>query len=514
VEETAPRCPSYTVLMLVLTAALVGLSLAFNARILDALGGRPNDQQLSTIETWTQLLLGCGLTLMLWGTLVLPRMERSRLSWRMRWLVLVIAGVIGSGAGVALYQATEDLLLWNGDGWAGRRAVQLHALTHGLTDSNVLAHDIDVPAELLITPTGRAFLSLLMTTELRRHNSLVATPASLGTLLEGMLTQRIGTAAQVYDNVFVPSVRSLRDAYNAYVDAQMAFAEDVRAIPEKQAQLWQEQQDAAARRMTTAQRLAGGIPTDAVTPPDRAAFMANTSAQLREIADSQYNDRVVRLFGARLPTGLEWDQFVAHPIVQSRWRAAIDAPESATLSATMGFQAFSDNVYRPMLERIVRPRLESLTAPAERFATGGPMAREAERAMRWIVVPVLALGFSLLVIVWHGAALAIYLGTVTAPRWRSRRRVILLGLFVAGIAVLGARSAVTRTDGFTRLENWLADQAGPVWLVARAGVETEDLVYLWGNRIRRIVLGSHDFGLESFSRRPDESQGSLDRLTP
>ena len=142
------------------------------------------------------------------------------------------------------------------------------------------------------------------------------------------------------------------------------------------------------------------------------------------------------------------------------------------------------------------------------------MAREGRAALRWVVVPALALGLVLAGVAWHATAIAFYLGTVLAPRWRGRRRVILAALGVAGIALLGARGPVTRSECFTRLEDWLADRAGPAWLAARLAVEAEGQLYPWGNRLRRIVFGNNEFGLAASPRRQDDSQARLERLVP
>lgn len=528
VEETAPRYPSYTWLMLVLSAAYVVLTLAFGSRLLEAMTGRLGDAQFAAIRDWTQALFGCALTLFLWGTVIFPRLERSQLSWRLRWLALVVSGAIGAAGGSYVERATLDYLLANQDGVVGRQAVQLHTLTQAILDTRQPVQAIAVPAELLSSPTGKAFLLLFLGTELYRADGGVRASTALSGALEGLVAQRIGTAAQVYDNLFVPSVRSLRDAFNAYVAAQTALAEDVRAIPERQALAWTEFQDGLAQRGLPAVRrprtdwpaiavelrqMGIPVPTD-WNPTDRAGFAVAVGTHLRQQADNQYSERVTRLIGTELAPGLEWEQFVAHADVQARWRAGIGAPAHAALSPTMGFRAFSELVYRPMLNRVVDPKLGVLTGPAENFAVSGGLHDAAAAALSWITVPAVALSLALIGGLWHAAAFACYLGLVLAPASRLRRRLVLGSIVLVGLLVLGQRSPITRTLPFTQMEDRIADHAGPIWLVARGSVETVGLVSRSGNLVRRIVLGNYNFGLDPFARRTDDLQSSLDRLAP
>ena len=528
VEETPSRYPSYMWLMLVLSVTYVVLTLAFGARLLEAMTGRLGDAQFEAIRAWSQGLFGCALTLFIWGTLVFPRLERSTLSWRVRWLVLVLTGIIGAVGGRHVERTALDYLLTDPDGTVGRKAVQLHTLTQAVLDTRQQAQAIAVPAELLGSPTGKAFLMLFLGTELHRTDDGSGASTALSSALEGLVAQRIGTAAQVYDNLFVPSVRSLRDAFNAYVAAQTALADDVRTIPERLVQAWSDFQDELTQRGLTAARIPradwpaiaaeqrqSGIPGPAEwRPTERPGFAAALTTQLREQADSQYSERVGKLIGTELAPGMEWEQFVAHVDVQARWRAGIGAPTQAVLAPTMGFQAFTEQIYRPMLNRVVDPKLQVLTGPQASFAPGGALHRAAEAAMCWIAVPAVALALALLGGLWHAAASACYLGRILAPVSHLRRRFVLGSIVLVGFLILGQRSPITRTAPFTQMEDRIADLAGPVWLVARGSVETVGLVSRGGNLIRRVVLGNYNFGLDPFARRTDDQQSSLDRLAP
>lgn len=528
VEETAPGYPAYALPMAVLSGLLTLVLLAFSARVLEVHSGALGPGHLDNIAAWTRLLFGFSVALMIWGVAIFPLLDRYNFAWRIRLGMLILTGLIGVGLGTVAERTLVGALGANADGLAGRKAVQLHLMTQAVREFRLPWRDIDVPPEALASPEGRAFLSALLASELRQGQDGLPRAETLRALVQTLVAQRLGTAAQVYDNVFIPSVRSLRDTFNSYVAAQTVLADQIRAIPEREQAAWSEFQDSLARQGLTASRIPradwpslghefrdAGVPLPLDwNPNDRAGFSAVYSAHLRQLANAAYDERVQRMFGTVLPPGLEWEQFVADPIVQQRWRAALDAPAGASLSPSMGFRAFTEQVYQPMIERLAGPRLSALTGPPARFAPGGPMTAPAEAAIRQITIPAAALGLLLLAAVLHGSGCVYWLGRVVLAHWRWRGRLTLLALVLAGLAVLGARSPLTRSEAFQHFEDRLADRAGPIWLGVRGAVEAERLVALWGGRIRRVVLGSYEFGLDGTARGSDDGQAMLDRLLP
>lgn len=500
VVETESLLPAHAFLMLVLTVAYLVLAASFSARLLDAIPGRLDDAQLDGVAAWSTLLLGFGLALAVWGAVVLPMLARGRLAWGGRVGVLVLIGSLAALGGGVAHQVLLAGLLDDPRGENGRRATHLLVTALGGTEmGGVVARPSGSASggsgggsggEVEAVASQRAFLAANMLIQARHAANGEAQEARAVAVLDALTARRIGTAAQVYDNVFVPSVRSLRDAFNSYVAAQMALAEDIRSIPERQA---------AETR--------GGAEE---APP----LGASPSMRLREMADALYEQRVSRLFGAVLPPGLEWEAFTAHPIVQARWRAALDVPDGIALAATMGFPAFQETIYQPMHDRAVAPRREMLLAPPESFAPEGVMRRDGQAALRWIAIPALALIVALVGIFWHAGALAFQLATMMAPGWRGRRVVVVVGLLAGLVCLAGARPEITRAEAFQQFEEAVHAAVGPGWLAARAAIVAESTMHEWGTATRRLLLGGYDFGLAPQARKTGDAQAALERLTP
>jgi hypothetical protein len=528
VEETEPRFPSHTPLMLLLSLAYIAIALAFGARLPDMVAGNPGDAALGALASWSQTLFGAAVALAVWGALVLPWLETSRLDWRRRWLVLVATGVGAMLLGVLLHRGAAMWLTEDPAGLRGRKAVQLTLLSRAAIDARVNVPELGLTQDQLASPAGKAYLALLLATDMTDPRPGHPSDAAIRQAMLALAAQRAGSAAQVYDNIFVPSVRSLKDAYNAYVAAQLALADDVKAILDQQDRAWNDYVDGLGKRGLSLAKLTRAdwpgivadlrqngvaIPAD-WNPADRDTFVAVLSAPQRKQADAQYAERLGRLFGTELPPGLEWDQFHANPIVQARWRAAINAPADATLSPAMGFPAFDENVYRPMIEQIIAPKLRDLLAPPAAFAPGGDMARMAALAAPRIVLPALAMVLVLAGLAWHAAALLAYAARMAFPAWAGRRRSLALALAAAALLVLGGRNPISRTDGFHRLQDDIADRAGPAWLIAHGMVEAYGLGQPWAEAARRTVLGDQDFGLDTRAAPRGDRQAALDQLLP
>ena len=528
VEESEQRLPSHTPLMLVLSLGYLILALAFGARLLDSAGAGLSDAQLSQLIGWSQTLFGCAAALALWGACVLPWLERTSLSWRPRWLILVVAGIAGVAASVAVHRGAVMWLTDDPTGRIARKAVELNLLAYAAQEARIPVPELHLEPDRLTGPAGKTFLTLLLATEMTARDTAVPSDDAVRRAMRELAAQRVGTAAQVYDNVFVPSVRSLKDAYNAYVAAQTVLVDEIKTILEQQNQAWNDYVEGLAKRGITPAKLtrnewapiaaeirqAGvAVPAD-WNPADKDTYVAALSAPQRKLADTQYADRLNRLFGTELPPGLEWDQFHASPIVQSRWRAAINAPEGAILSPAMGFPAFEQTVYRPGIDQLIEPKLVTVLAPASQYAPGGVFATIGRAAAMRIALPTIALVLLLAGLIWHGCGLAAYAARLILPNWAGRRRCLALALGFVGLFVLGARNPVTRSEGFNRMQDQIADRAGPAWLASLGMVEAFGRAHPWGDMLRRTVLGHKDFGLDPFTNPKNDQQATLDRLLP
>jgi hypothetical protein len=310
---------------------------------------------------------------------------------------------------------------------------------------------------------------------------------TLTTALRGMAQRRLGTAEQVYNDLFIPSVRSLRDAYNEYVLAQVRLVDAIRSIPEQQSQAWTTYLQRLAPAGIAPRRIprrewpsivaevqAMGVPVPADwNPADRATFMKASASALRSHADSIYSDFVTQHFRANLPTGLDWDTFCSEPTIQNRWLAMIHAPTGVSLSPGMGFEAFSRNIYEPQLQSVFLPRLDNLRGPPATFSPTGKLAAAGEAASAWAIAPATLLYMIVLCVLWHTGRL-VYLGCrILLPAVRGPTRGIVQTCLIVLVVIPLA---------------WLPADPPLLWVI--------------GSGLRNTVLLGYDFGYDPAAGKP------------
>ena len=213
IVETLQRYPAYVIPLATLTAAFLVVDLAFAARLLDTTGGPISEQQLGALEAWGWGLGGVALMLLVWGSFILPRGSRNEWSDAAQRHCLCALRDRFLGNGLPRWSRTDRTARGPGDRDPNDNAPCSFACSQwrGRIDATP------------ITPP--AIQSVIISAPYMGFSCDSLPPASRNGLreaMEGMVSRRIGTAEQLYDYVFIPSVRSLRDAYNDYVDRAAA----------------------------------------------------------------------------------------------------------------------------------------------------------------------------------------------------------------------------------------------------------------------------------------------------
>src|SRR3546814_19527632 len=67
-------------------------------------------------------------------------------------------------------------------------------------------------------------------------------------VLRSTAESRMGTAEQAYNDAFIPSVRSIVDSYNGYVEGNRTFARVIDDIPRRQEIAWRDYEDDLTKR--------------------------------------------------------------------------------------------------------------------------------------------------------------------------------------------------------------------------------------------------------------------------
>lgn len=499
--ETPQLYPGYVIPLAGLTAALITIELGFAARLIDAIGSAIHESQLAPLATWGWGLTGAAVTLLLCGSFILPWSLRHGWTLSRRGAALLLATIICCEtsylAGPLLVRLAADRM----------SAAELQCAVQLRTLAIAAQHAPGTESPL----ATRWALARAPLAGLSCEGLPGISPKEMTDALRSMVARRIGTDAQVYDNVFIPSVRSLKDAYNEYVAAQLRLVTAIREIPAQQSRTWQQYLDQLATiglvpahipqrqwPQIAAEVRAMGVPVAPNwNPADKAAFLEALATQIRQAADASYNEFIVQRFQRALPPGLNWEQFYGQTDIQARWKTVIAAPDEASLSPNMGFQAFRQTVYEPRVERLVEPALRRLLAQPEEFLPGRSLRRAGEAAALWVLTPAWLLVVTVIAILIHLVRFSGLLGRIAFPRLGLGRRWVALVSSGAVVALLIAALRALQPAALSADKDVAAEGAG--WLrqeQSGSAARALGLLGAVGSGVRNVVLGGFTFGYD------------------
>lgn len=515
-----------TVVLVLLTTVYLSLELGFNARLLDALGTSIEVDQIHNLERCGRALSGAALALLL---LQLAIHSRARLQdiaglgsaggfWCMTALV---CGVAATGVYLSLDRYTESLV---DDSTGGFRRASMTAV---LVKDAMLGGDIrlgNLPDQdaLFSAPEGKAFLALFP----RFAVSMTSLKSEFGqdekVQLARKVSRKLGGQAAYY--------ATYRKAVNATFDKWKRYD---RAAPQKMEVMLEQriatEQDRAWNQYLrdlgkhgwspytvpyqyhdrVRAKLRARVP---VAPDwnltDEAGLRDAVARKVRDAAQSRANTTSMKVNGRTIPLGLGWESFFAQPAIQSALRDQLHLPQGGTLRLVYasGTQ-FDREVFQPALDRVVGQQWPAYLADSSAYADGGRFESVGRSAARAVIVPPVALFFSLLGALTHMTKLACMIcyaslraipGGARWTGWAIGAIFLVAGIGIAGLTL--ADNAFTRSTAYLLLERKIVQSSSAplqAAMMARAlhGVAVgQGFLYPVNEAIRTHVLDGLTYG--------------------
>lgn len=146
-------------------------------------------------------------------------------------------------------------------------------------------------------------------------------------------------------------------------------------------------------------------------PADEQGFRAAVAGQVRR----RTGDGSVTINGKKIAPGLDFSAFFAHPAIQAPLHERLLVPDGMQLQSSYASAAdFTRRAFQPMLKEQAQLALLKHDAAEATFAAGGTNARDGIDAARAVIVPPVALFFSLLGAIGHLAKLCYLLSKIAA----------------------------------------------------------------------------------------------------
>lgn len=490
---------------IILLGGYLVFELAFNARLLDLSGGMPTDDDLRGIEIFGRTISGIGLGLFVWGF--------TQHAMRKRWLSAVvciavcipvafaaqgwIVNRLVSGVSPAKRQLATYLLLVS-------RATLMHAVT--IDGLNLSGKDFD-------TPAGKTFVALFPMTGYASDATLTKLKQVLPALVHGMATSEMGEPEKVFNDVYVPFTNQWRRIYNEkYLPASEAasMADGGDAGVGRAWDIYLKEFDAKNINASSApefvrseviERLQKkGIPVENDWRLNDYEGFAAALRQKSTESGGRFRKNVSDALGfdSDLPPGLSWDRFSVHPDILRKAKAELQSRIPNTeigegFGLNLSLADFKQNFYKRNVEKATAEQLAKLSGESDKFSSGGDASDIADKAMKAVIVPPVALGFSLAFGFLNALNL---LAKVTRLPGRTMlaAKAVATALLICVPLVMG--NTVSDSPIFASLSRNVAENYGKApALGLRWLVNSEPMFYPVSNTVRRNILGNFRFSL-------------------
>ncbi|HTQ15422.1 MAG TPA: hypothetical protein VMH86_16250 [Rhizomicrobium sp.] len=446
--------PAYLIPITVLTGIYLACELSFNARLLDVVGGTPTKPEVDSIEHFGRYISGAALALALWGTAIMPRGVKAK--WSIGGWILAL----GLSAFVSVYMVYNlegdliDYLTDHSDGATRQRALYLAALRHGILTGDVQVPTMTLTTGKLATPEGKTFAALFPVLAYSDNDVIRKADKALMTLSAKQFATGPAGVAKAFSAYSGLTVFYGVNLFNGiYAPALDKLHDDIQDNP--------------------------GSPQLA-----RALFdekMKPIQAQLGSAAP--------------IPPNLTWQGFFALPGVQAQMRRKLGIPGAAPIPAGLNGRQFQEIVYQPLLDSRVNALMSCYRNPPEAFADHHPEQEAGRRFMRLLLVPPIALAFSLIGALVHITKFSNYALRMAVNKPWLNIRTVGAAVAAIGLSAFLASNAITTSAGFGVLRDETRQQLGPFFVAAFTWViQAQHYAYPFDEAVRSHVLGGATFG--------------------
>ncbi|CAM6460984.1 hypothetical protein LEADMM271B_09115 [Leclercia adecarboxylata] len=513
--------------------------LAFNSRLLDLVGSVSTADEVHNMERYGRTLTAIAAALL---ALQFSLMGLVRLKKKGVWLTAK-----ASTALVLLICLITGTLTWHAVEWVIERQVtkstgefrQMSLLAQlyqrALIEGQQTLEGIPLDsgggqAQTWTSPSGKAFLATLpvLLSSSDRYRKLLERDAEQN--LRDNISAREGGVRGYYE-LWLQARGEVHKQFVAYYNDEMDISETVRL---EQARAWQRyERSLEAKRLktwnvprryyaTVRKQVRGqGVPvTNDWSPSDRTGFNAAVAKAARQKYLAQ---RTVVYKGVTLPKRLDWGVFFRLEVIQKELREKLLLPANTLVREKYPLndklKQFALELHTPHLNEAVKQQLPELRAAVSSYSAGGSNEKLGEDAARAVIVPPIALIFSLVGALTHLAKL-LYLVllplTATLLTRRPSRPVRFLNRHplafpVALIAVLVVtfsliNNSITESVAYKNLKDGLAGakititdeplplSGGAVLRVMHAVSIGQSYSYPINQYLREHVLQGFDFG--------------------
>lgn len=397
----------YRLLFAGLTLAYLFAEFGFNADLLDFSGGAAEPGEVTALEMRGRTLSGIAAVLLM--TKLLTHLFKGRIL-----IALLAASPVGSlvywGQGEVIERLVADT-----SGEERQIAAYAAVVPRAVLRNSLKLEGLDLTDDEYSTPEGKTFFAIFPALAYLTPGFMSTVDKQLERIMVRQVASEIGSSEQFYNDKYVPAVNDVKSLYNKkYVPASNGNTSP--NMPGRTDAHWNQYQKMLRRHgidPLTAERHTRDQVLDALRRKgikvgddfdltDREAF-DEAVGKMASRSRPSFSEGASKALGFKtsIGPGLTWSEFAAHPDVQRKVLRSVNAelPGGAPLLKSISLSwcpvEVERRIYAPSITALAKQKVRALRSESGTFGAGGTNAKTGENAMRRVLVPPVALAFSL-----------------------------------------------------------------------------------------------------------------------
>lgn len=418
--------------LIVLTALYLCFELAFNARLLDLVGGMADADELHHIERYGRSLSGIAVALVVLQ-IMLSRRAKLGIAGPSNAKIFVFCGIAAVLTYIAL-QSLVDSVVESRSAEFRKASTSIVLVQRGLIDGQVELDGLVDKPHLFATPEGKAFLALFPALVISVDRLEDKIHSAKLQLLAHRTGQEMG-GPQGYYKHYVEAMNQTQAQWQKY--RTHGNVDTAQNLEEQQDKAWSDYLNDLGKRgwtPTTVPSYARGKVAATVRQriPVPHNWLPDDEVRFREAVAVQFKRRVsaAKAGAKNIPPGLDYPAFVAHPEVQAELRKQLKLPDGVVVASSYKNGAsFDRELFSVVRDKYAKQELVRYDSPVSEFAFGGKQYQLGLSAARAALVPPMALFFSLLGAIGHFTKLIFLLAKAifqAIPALRNRQKYLWL----------------------------------------------------------------------------------------
>lgn len=418
--------------------------LSFNARLLDVIGCATDNNAIHNIENWGRILSGIAVTILVWGTLIMPR---ARFPVGLR---LVLMGVTCILCTSTVYRLEEKLVTHLVDlstGEQRKEAITINFVTNSLQNGTITLSGLSLTVGMMASPSEKQVMAILPFYILSIDNLDMKITDGLLAAIHNSLVNNGGDAQTLFDKNYKPFVNHMHDLFQQYASLETHHARD----PSEGQIIYQQ--------------------------------------HLREIFGDLPNHIYER-----------FSDFFMSPEIQDKARQALGMNQANNITIAPDLNPITFHLI--LWPRIITYKThdtfeQKIDHPVSDYADDGPQANNGRDAMEAIIAPPIALFFSVLGALTHIFKSFNYLLQWRIPNLHFRKTILISALGLAAFVVGQQPNTIVSQPLYQMMVSSVSTYyphghligAAITWLI-----KMQAMFYPLNETIRRTLLMGMSFG--------------------